>query len=137
MRSDPKVSRSSVSWGGDRFGVRAALTILLLAASWPAAADWLVTREGEQIQTRGPWRIEGQLVVFTLANGTLVSYPLVEVNLRASIAVPAADSRKSSTVTKNPRMPAFVLTDNDVGHVNPEMVKARAKASAFGKELLE
>ena len=40
-------------------------------AAMPAAGDWLVTNEGKQIETRGPWEVKGRQVIFTLPNGQL------------------------------------------------------------------
>jgi hypothetical protein len=58
----------------------AAAAVLLL----PAAADWLVTRDGERIETAGPWRVENRLVVFKRPDGSYASMRLSEVDLEAS-----------------------------------------------------
>jgi hypothetical protein len=60
----------------------AALGAALLAG--PAAADWLVTKEGGRVETKGPWKIKGRLVVFTQLDGTLGSLRVPDVDLEAS-----------------------------------------------------
>ncbi|MCP4202628.1 MAG: hypothetical protein GY769_11920 [bacterium] len=103
---------------------------LLLAAGslsgGPAAADWLVTTGGTAVETRGSWEIRGRLVVFHTADGTFASMRLSEVDLAASEArteaVQAAAKARSQRSARKPA-PAlkarFVLTDKDVGHVDP------------------
>ncbi|RMH15898.1 MAG: hypothetical protein D6696_19500, partial [Acidobacteria bacterium] len=62
-----------------------ALALILAAAlAGPTAADYLVTRGGERIETRGPWTVKGRMVIFTDARGTLSSLRLEEVDLAAS-----------------------------------------------------
>jgi alginate production protein len=60
------------------------LAIAALSAGPPVAADWLVTREREVIETAGPWRVQGSRVVFNQVNGPLVSLPADAVDLEAS-----------------------------------------------------
>ncbi|HVS16639.1 MAG TPA: alginate export family protein [Thermoanaerobaculia bacterium] len=60
------------------------LALPLLAGSRPLAADWLVTRESEVIETVGPWRVQGSRVVFRRLHGPLVSLPVDSVDLEAS-----------------------------------------------------
>lgn len=57
---------------------------LCLAAAPPAAADWLVTRDGARVETSGEWREEGRLIVFERKDGTLASIRRSEVDLPAS-----------------------------------------------------
>jgi len=63
------------------------LIVLLLAPA--AAADWLVTQEGARVETKGPWKVKGAIVVFTLPNGTLSSMRVREVDLDQSALVTA------------------------------------------------
>lgn len=92
---------------------------VLLAA--PAAADWLKTREGALVETRGGWKVKGSTVVFTAANGTLSSLRLSEVDLDAS-AVVTFESRERDEQTEEvvaPRVeaarePVLVLTNKDI-----------------------
>lgn len=106
----------------------AALTL----AAPQAAAAWLVTRDGARLETRGPWEVKAGRVVFTLANGTLSSLALAEVDLDASeAATDAAEAAASAPAQKPvpppPKKAVLVLTDADVGH-------ARRPARAPGEE---
>lgn len=47
-------------------------------------ADRLVTKDGHSIETKGPWRVDGRLVVFTRTDGSLASMRSSEVDLEAS-----------------------------------------------------
>ena len=97
---------------------RVAGAMLALAAlAAPAAADWLVTRDGARIETRGPWEVKGRQVVFTLKNGTLSALRLSDVDLDASAAA-TAESRSSAAEAEEEaeveRKPVLVLTNKDV-----------------------
>lgn len=61
-----------------------ACVALALGLLLPAAADWLVTRDGQRIETDGPWRVEDRLIVFTHADGTLSSVRRSSIDLDAS-----------------------------------------------------
>lgn len=50
----------------------------------PAAADWLVTKDGARVETQGPWRVESRLVVFKRPDGSFASMRLSDVDLEAS-----------------------------------------------------
>lgn len=67
-----------------RWWLAAGATALIAVLLVPAAADWLVTREGDRIETLGPWKVESRLVVFKRPDGTLASLRLSEVDLQAS-----------------------------------------------------
>ncbi len=116
-----------------RASLPVVLVVLLLAAGslWggPAAGDWLVTTGGSAVETRGSWEVRGRLVVFHTADGTFASMRLSEVDLAASearteaaLAADAAAKARSRRAAPKPA-PApkarFVLTDKDVGHVDP------------------
>jgi hypothetical protein len=62
----------------------AAFVLLAGLTAAPSRSDWLVTRQGGRVETKGPWKIKGKLVVFTHANGTLASLRLADVDLPAS-----------------------------------------------------
>jgi hypothetical protein len=103
-----------------------ALAVLAVLAAAPARADWLVTRDGARIETRGPWQQKGKLVVFTRTDGTLSSLRLQEVDLDASrrateaekVEAPAAGS--SSAPAARPRRPSVLsLTDKDFKKSTP------------------
>ena len=103
----------------------AALALAVLAAiclGTPAAADLLVTRDGSVIQTQGPWKVQGRLVVFKLPNGSLASMQLGEVDLDASRAA-MERARAAAERPPEPAPPArtavVVLTDADVSPAPP------------------
>lgn len=94
-----------------------ATTVLLAAFAAPAAADWLVTREGGRVETRGTWTVKGKQVVFTRADGQLASLRVADIDWAASEQAtgkaretpppepaPAAEEKKESR---------WVLTDSD------------------------
>lgn len=63
--------------------------LLLTGLGWaavaaPAAADWLITRDGARLETRGPWKSQGKLVVFTTVEGNLASLRAEQLDLEAS-----------------------------------------------------
>jgi len=97
------------------------------ALLYPAAADWLVTRDGNRIETAGPWRVEGRLVVFKKPDGSLVSLRLSDVDLEGSRnltremderAKKAAEAVRPAAVQKK-RPSVARITDDDVAHVPP------------------
>ncbi len=103
-----------------------ALGLVLALAGLPAAADWLVTTEGQRIETKGPWQVKGKLVVFSRSNGTLASVRLSEIDLDASRkATEDALKPPPPAAVENPagaaRKAALVLTDRDIKkHVGDE-----------------
>ena len=103
--------------------VLAAAALLLPAA---APADWLVTQDGARIETRGPWKVKGKQVVFTLPNGTLSALRLSEVNLEASEALtaeatkPPESEQDTEEVASNKRRPSVAVFNNkNVGRAQP------------------
>jgi len=102
-----------------------------LAAATPAAADWLVMRDGSRVETKGPWEVRGAVVVFTLKNGTLGSVRAADADLDASQAATAEAARPAPVpaATPVPRKAVLTLTDADVAHVdNPPAVPTAAAA---------
>ncbi len=73
------MSRRLASWSLLAVAALAAAAFLL-----PAGADWLVTKDGAQIETDGPWKDEGRLVVFKRPDGTYASMRRSELDLEAS-----------------------------------------------------
>ena len=100
-------------------------TALAVALGVAAAADELVTRDGQVVRTQGPWEVRGKLVVFELADGTLASMRLSEVDLEASEerarqaelrAQRAREAARRPEPEPEPRQAVMVLTDRDVRH---------------------
>lgn len=98
-----------------------AVASALVLAGGAARADWLVTRDGAQLEIRGPWEVEGQMVIFTLADGTFSSLRLSAVDLEASQRLTEHEARAATepepASKAGPRQATFVLTDADVGHI--------------------
>ena len=90
----------------------------LAAAQAPAAADWLVTRAGGRIETRGPWQVKGKLVVFTLPDGSLASLRLSEVDLPASREQAKAAAAAPKKAEAPPRK-RISVTDKDLHRGEP------------------
>lgn len=110
-----------------RIGLAAVLVLML--ATLPAAGDWLVTSDGEKIETRGAWEVRSRLVVFTSAEGVLSSMRLSDCDLAASEAATAAWEARTPPPRQEPerRAAVLVLTDADVGHVRPDRVPDSAE----------
>jgi hypothetical protein len=106
-------------------GATCVLLAALLALAAPAQGDWLVTRDGNQVETRGAWQVKGKLVVFHTAKGELSSLRLADVDLeasrretaRAALARQAAEEARRQPPEKKPSV--FVLTDDKVRHAAP------------------
>lgn len=113
-----------------RWGILGLLAIALLGISSPVAADWLVTREGGRVETRGPWTVKGKLVVFHTAEGKLSSLRLAEVDLDASRRVTeeavAAQAQAAAEPEKPPerKKSVRVITDKDVKPAAPATAPA-------------
>lgn len=114
-----------------------ALAACLLAAPLrPAAADWLVTREGGRVETRGAWETRGKLVVFRAADGSLSSLRLSEVDLEASRRVTAeaarqrAEARAAAARPAEKRASRVVLTDKDFRQVPPPAPRPAGETAA-------
>jgi len=114
--------------GAAVISVGAVVAAALLAA--PAAADWLVTRDGGRVETRGPWKTKGKLVVFTRADGQLSSLRLTDVDLAAServTAEAAAKAKQASEVKPAPppekKEARWVMTDKDFHPAAPPAAK--------------
>jgi len=116
------------------------LAAAALAAAAPAAADWLVTRDGGKIETKGPWKVEGRRVIFTAPNGTLSVVRADEIDLDRSAA--ETELAKIVAVTPPPepekREPVLRLTEKDLPPVQlaPETGEAQA-ATTEAKSPLE
>jgi hypothetical protein len=114
---------------------KAAALCLLAGGLWmtamttmsaPARADWLVTRDGGKVETKGSWKLEPKRVVFTLTDGTLSSLRLTEVDLDASrqATLAAQEARTAETTAAAqpqaaPRKSVRVLTDKDFARPEP------------------
>jgi hypothetical protein len=101
--------------------VRSLFVTALLAAALPVTADWLVTREGAKVETKGKWEVKGKVVVFTRPDGGLASLRLTEVDLDASRKLTARGGQvEETTIASRPQEGTArkrrAVTDKDVGH---------------------
>ena len=106
------------------------VTWALVAAA--AEADWLVTREGAKVETKGPWTVKGRMVVFTRANGALSSMRLDEVDIGASETA-TADALKPPAVVAEPaakKEAVLVLTNEDIPSRAPEPAAVEGEEGA-------
>ena len=98
------------------------LAILGFAVAAPVRADWLVTRDGGKVETKGPWKEKGKLVVFTKADGALASLRLSEVDLDASRKLTASSKVQAEKppAPAPPKKKLAVLTDADFKKATPQ-----------------
>lgn len=104
----------------DRIGLLALAALTAVAAAAPrAAADWLMTVDGQRLEIQGSWEVDGRRVLFTLPNGTLGSLPLDEIDLEASerLTAAAAAPEPVEEAPEEPVTPVMVITDADVARV--------------------
>lgn len=106
------------------FSTLSLVLVAGLALCRPAAGDWLVTDEGDRIETRGSWEVQGRLVLFHTPSGMFSSIAANTVDLDKSAALTesmkrAGEAAKVAAPEKAaPRPKArYVLTDADVEHV--------------------
>jgi hypothetical protein len=94
------VSRETrrIGWLGG--GACLALALAALGLLLPAAADWLVTHDGQRIETDGPYRVEDRLIVFHHKDGTLSSVRRSSIDLDASERL----TREMAELARAPRV---------------------------------
>jgi hypothetical protein len=116
------------------------LLVAAALAAAPAAADWLVMKDGGRIETKGSWKVEGRRVLFTQPNGTLSVLKLDEVDLDQSAAVTAAEveaARKAAEPEPEAparRAPVLRLTEKDIPPSPEAGGEEGAPAAAAGAE---
>jgi len=109
----------------NRLGTVPGIVLGLLAlgtATLPAHADWLVTRDGGRVETKGAWQVKGKLLVFTrAADGALASLRAAEVDLDASTKATADAKVKAEAPppVEVPQKKLAVLTDKDFRKPTP------------------
>jgi hypothetical protein len=93
--------------------------LALLMTVTVSEADWLVMTDGTRVETAGPWEVKGNLVVFSLPNGSLASVRVANIDLGVSAEISMA--AKQATAEPEPQATApekqkatFVLTDDDL-----------------------
>lgn len=93
-----------------------------LALAGPASADWLVTRDGARVETRGPWEVRGRQVIFTLPNGTLSSMSLSDVDLDRSAEVTAVPVAPAPVRHEARPKTVRVIDHDDVPRARPPRI---------------
>jgi hypothetical protein len=91
--------------------------VAVLLATGAARADWLVTRDGARLETKGAWKVDGRRVLFTLPNGTLSTMRTDEIDLDQSALV--TTQAKEAPAVPVPAIPAkkepvLRLTEKDI-----------------------
>lgn len=127
MKLDPRSKSSSTRTYAYALGLAVVLGSLLgiLGVAEPAAADLLILRGGGEIETDGPWRVDGRRVLFETPAGRYSSLRVSEVDLEASRErtrrteaaerIPARETARPVR-TEKPE-PRWVITDDDVSTV--------------------
>jgi hypothetical protein len=97
------------------------------------AAEVVVLRGGTRIDLKQPWVQQGNNALLTRADGTLLSVPLSEIDLKATaaakkapppkpapslVAPPETPAEAARAVKEGPRA-RVKITDSDVGHAAP------------------
>jgi hypothetical protein len=103
--------------------------LVLGTAMVPAHADWLVTRDGGRVETKGTWQVKGKLLVFTRAvDGALASLRVAEVDLDASTKATAEAKVKAEAPppVETPQKKLAVLTDKDFRKPTPPAADGEA-----------
>jgi hypothetical protein len=112
-----------------------ALAALLAGAAGPAAADWLVTKEGAKVETQGAWTVKGKLVVFKTPDGKLSSLRVADVDLDASRNATEEAVAADAQAEAEPEKPAErkksvrVITDKDVRQAGPAAAPGSPEAA--------
>ena len=95
----------------------AILAVAGMMAPGAACADWLVTRDGARIETKGAWKVDGRRVLFTMPNGTLSTIRTEEINLDQSALV-TTQIREALLhpvpLVKEKKEPVMRLTEKDI-----------------------
>ncbi|MEM8964126.1 MAG: hypothetical protein AAGD38_21755, partial [Acidobacteriota bacterium] len=113
--------------------------VALTLAATPTLGDILVMQDGSRVETEGAWEVRGNMVVFTLPNGTLSSVRKSEVDLDASaIATRKAnepEAEASETSADHTKEAVLVLTDADIPRAtsDPGVEEGEESAAAEGE----
>lgn len=119
------------------------LLAILLPTALATASDVVVLKGGSRIDLKGPWVQQGSNAILTRPDGTVLSVPVSEIDLKAtSAAKKAAPAPPEPAAVAPPQTPAEALrqgkegpkakvklTDADVSH---ETVQAQAYGQASG-----
>lgn len=100
--------------------------LLAWAATLSAGAETLVTTDGSEIQTRGPWQQKGKMVVFTDPNGQLSALRAEDIDFEATQRRATAPVSAPTVAMPTDEKPVakIIITDADVAHVAPSELPA-------------
>ena len=118
--------------------------LLVLAAAPLAAAEVVVLKGGLRIELREPWVQQGNTVILTRIDGTVLSVPVGEIDTKATAAARARKAAPAAapSVVAPPSAPADAVrsgrgekarvkvTDADVGHVETSPAAAAVDRGA-------
>jgi len=111
----------------------ASVAIVGCLTAGAARADWLVTRDGARLETKGAWRVDGRRVLFTMPNGTLSTLRTDAVDLDQSALVTTQEREalaNPAPVVKEKKEPVLRLTEKDIPPVGFAELSADAKPGA-------
>lgn len=124
-------------------GMLGLLLAGLLPAALAMAADVVILKGGSRIDLKGPWVQQGGNALLTRSDGTLLSVPISEIDLKATAAAKKAVPSPDPAAVAPPQTPVEALrlgregprakvrlTDADVSH---ETVQAQGSAPAENK----
>ncbi len=124
------------------FGLAGFLLALLLPTALATASDVVVLKGGSRIDLKGPWVQQGSNAILTRPDGTVLSVPVSEIDLKATSAAKKAVPAPEPAAVAPPQTPAEALrqgkegpkakvklTDADVSH---ETVQALAYGQTSG-----
>lgn len=118
-RTDASHQEASLSRQPIRFRPAALVALLALAlAPLPLAAEWLVLQDGREIETKGPWTVDGRRITYTAMNGTFSAIRTAVVDLDKSRLrnQPPPPSSPPPAVEKEP---GLVVRQGDVTVARP------------------
>lgn len=109
---------------------RTPILAAALLAAGPSGADWLRTRDGAMLETKGPWSVRGSQVIFTAPNGTLSSLRVAEVDLDASAVATLEARNPQPPVVVEPPEAVVAITMKDVRRAAPPAAEEPAETAA-------
>lgn len=91
-----------------------ATAILMVSGGRPLAAEWLVLKDGREIETKGAWTVDGRRITFTAMNGTFSAIRTETVDLEKSRErnEPAPAAVEPPAKVKEP---GLVIRQSDIG----------------------
>lgn len=118
------------------FTIVCAASLLFGASVGTLEGDWLVLKDGSVVETAGTWQVKGNLVVFSMPNGSLASLRLSNVDLPSStdLSLNGREEEMTPTAVKAPprKIASFVITDANVSHDEYEAERDAAGANRGG-----